>query len=213
MASPPPRGALHARALLRSEAMTPHVLSSPLTRHVGGGCGRRHPGRATARPLGQFREHHALQGDSARALCLPQLEGVGALDLNRSGRSLGLHHHALEFSQRDDSPGSMLSEGMRVTNCRPCPTCTSCSVACTCTAPGASGICRPPSMSVPRDPQDAYTRQAAARLEEEYRRTAATLRDSGVLVVRAPARGFGAAAIVVLARTDYNVLISHLTWG
>ncbi len=49
--------------------------------------------------------------------------------------------------------------------------------------------------SVPRDPQDAYTRQAAARLEEEYRRTAVTLRDSGVLVVRAPARGFGAAAI------------------
>jgi uncharacterized protein (DUF58 family) len=48
---------------------------------------------------------------------------------------------------------------------------------------------------VPRTPQDAYTRQAATRLEEEYRRTAVTLRDSGVLVVRAPARGFGAAAI------------------
>lgn len=49
--------------------------------------------------------------------------------------------------------------------------------------------------SVPKDPQDAYTRQAAARLEDEYRRTAVTLRDAGVLVVRAPARGFGAAAI------------------
>ncbi|HYH97321.1 DUF58 domain-containing protein [Hyalangium sp.] len=48
---------------------------------------------------------------------------------------------------------------------------------------------------VPHAPQDAYTRQAAARLEDEYRRTAVTLRDSGVLVVRAPARGFGAAAI------------------
>jgi uncharacterized protein (DUF58 family) len=49
--------------------------------------------------------------------------------------------------------------------------------------------------AVPHSPQDAYTRQAAARLEDEYRRTAVTLRDSGVLVVRAPARGFGAAAI------------------
>jgi uncharacterized protein (DUF58 family) len=49
--------------------------------------------------------------------------------------------------------------------------------------------------AVPHTPQDAYTRQAAARLEDEYRRTAVTLRDSGVLVVRAPARGFGAAAI------------------
>jgi uncharacterized protein (DUF58 family) len=49
--------------------------------------------------------------------------------------------------------------------------------------------------AVPGSPQEAYTRQAAARLEDEYRRTAVTLRDSGVLVVRAPARGFGAAAI------------------
>jgi uncharacterized protein (DUF58 family) len=49
--------------------------------------------------------------------------------------------------------------------------------------------------AVPSSPQEAYTRQAAARLEDEYRRTAVTLRDSGVLVVRAPARGFGAAAI------------------
>ncbi|ADO73241.1 DUF58 domain-containing protein [Stigmatella aurantiaca] len=48
---------------------------------------------------------------------------------------------------------------------------------------------------LPRTPQEAYTRQAAARLEEDYRRTTVTLRDAGVLVVRAPAKGFGAAAI------------------
>ena len=48
---------------------------------------------------------------------------------------------------------------------------------------------------VPMEAQDAYARQAAARLEAEYRRTATTLRDSGALVVRAPARGFGAAAL------------------
>jgi len=48
---------------------------------------------------------------------------------------------------------------------------------------------------VPRQAQDAYSRQAAVRLESEYRRTATTLRDAGALVVRAPARGFGAAAL------------------
>ncbi|QSQ25025.1 DUF58 domain-containing protein [Pyxidicoccus parkwayensis] len=48
---------------------------------------------------------------------------------------------------------------------------------------------------VPREAQDAYAKQAAARLEAEYRRTATTLRDSGALVVRAPARGFGAATL------------------
>jgi uncharacterized protein (DUF58 family) len=48
---------------------------------------------------------------------------------------------------------------------------------------------------VPETTQDAYARQAAARLEDEYRRTAVTLRDAGSLVVRAPARGFSAAAI------------------
>lgn len=48
---------------------------------------------------------------------------------------------------------------------------------------------------VPREPQEAYARQAASRLEAEYRRTATTLRDAGALVVRAPARGFGAAAL------------------
>lgn len=48
---------------------------------------------------------------------------------------------------------------------------------------------------VPAAVQDAYARQAAVRLEEDYQRTALTLRDAGALVVRAPARGFGAAAI------------------
>ncbi|WNG46391.1 DUF58 domain-containing protein [Archangium minus] len=48
---------------------------------------------------------------------------------------------------------------------------------------------------VPASVQDAYARQAAARLEEDYQRTALTLRDSGALVVRAPAKGFGAAAV------------------
>jgi uncharacterized protein (DUF58 family) len=54
---------------------------------------------------------------------------------------------------------------------------------------------RAAATAVPETTQDAYTRQAAARLEDEYRRTAVTLRDSGALVVRAPARGFSAAAI------------------
>ncbi|MCY1079683.1 DUF58 domain-containing protein [Archangium lansingense] len=49
--------------------------------------------------------------------------------------------------------------------------------------------------AVPVSEQDAYARQAAARLEEDYQRTALTLRDSGALVVRAPAKGFGAAAV------------------
>ncbi len=48
---------------------------------------------------------------------------------------------------------------------------------------------------VPNTVQDAYARQAASRLEEDYQRTALTLRDAGALVVRAPARGFGAAAV------------------
>jgi uncharacterized protein (DUF58 family) len=48
---------------------------------------------------------------------------------------------------------------------------------------------------VPDSAQDAYARQAAARLEQDYQRTAITLRDAGALVVRAPAKGFGAAAV------------------
>ena len=47
----------------------------------------------------------------------------------------------------------------------------------------------------PREVQDAYVRQAAARIEDEYKRTAATLRDAGALVVRAPAHAFSAAAV------------------
>ncbi|WP_225414030.1 DUF58 domain-containing protein [Stigmatella hybrida] len=54
---------------------------------------------------------------------------------------------------------------------------------------------RAAATQVPHSPQEAYTRQAAARLEEDSRRTTLTLRDAGVLVVRAPAQGFGAAAI------------------
>ncbi|WP_426745822.1 DUF58 domain-containing protein [Myxococcus faecalis] len=50
---------------------------------------------------------------------------------------------------------------------------------------------------VPDAAQDAYARQAATRLEAEFRRTATTLRDAGALVVRAPAQGFGAAALNV----------------
>ncbi|AKF82471.1 hypothetical protein MFUL124B02_28165 [Myxococcus fulvus 124B02] len=50
---------------------------------------------------------------------------------------------------------------------------------------------------VPEEAQDAYARQAATRLEAEFRRTATTLRDAGALVVRAPAQGFGAAALNV----------------
>ncbi|WPB73522.1 DUF58 domain-containing protein [Archangium violaceum] len=49
--------------------------------------------------------------------------------------------------------------------------------------------------AIPASEQDSYARQAAARLEEDYQRTALTLRDSGALVVRAPAKGFGAAAV------------------
>jgi uncharacterized protein (DUF58 family) len=54
---------------------------------------------------------------------------------------------------------------------------------------------RAAATEVPESVQEAYGRQAAARIEEDYQRTALTLRDAGALVVRAPARGFGAAAI------------------
>lgn len=50
---------------------------------------------------------------------------------------------------------------------------------------------------VPGDAPAAYARQAASRMEAEYRLTATTLRDAGALVVRAPARAFGAAALNV----------------
>jgi len=48
---------------------------------------------------------------------------------------------------------------------------------------------------VPESVQDAYARQVAARLEDEYRLTAARLRDAGALVVRAPAASFSAEAV------------------
>jgi len=48
---------------------------------------------------------------------------------------------------------------------------------------------------VPESVQDAYERQVAARLEDEYRLTAARLRDAGALVVRAPATTFSAEAV------------------
>lgn len=49
--------------------------------------------------------------------------------------------------------------------------------------------------ALPSTPQDAYVRQTAARLEDEYRLTAAQLRNAGALVVRAPARTLSAAAV------------------
>ncbi|MFZ5470997.1 MAG: DUF58 domain-containing protein [Myxococcota bacterium] len=47
----------------------------------------------------------------------------------------------------------------------------------------------------PATVQSAYERQAAARLEGEYRLTAARLRNQGSVVVRAPARTFCATAV------------------
>jgi uncharacterized protein (DUF58 family) len=61
--------------------------------------------------------------------------------------------------------------------------------------------------SVPPTVQDAYARQAAARLEEDYQRTALTLRDAGALVVRAPARGFGAAAVNTYLHVKHRGLL------
>lgn len=49
--------------------------------------------------------------------------------------------------------------------------------------------------AVPLLPQDAYVRQTAARLEDEYQRTAAQLRDAGVIVVRSAPGAFSAAAV------------------
>ncbi|MGA9521208.1 MAG: DUF58 domain-containing protein [Myxococcaceae bacterium] len=47
----------------------------------------------------------------------------------------------------------------------------------------------------PVDVQGAYVRQTATRLEDEYRRTTARLRNAGALAIRAPASRFGAAAV------------------
>jgi uncharacterized protein (DUF58 family) len=48
---------------------------------------------------------------------------------------------------------------------------------------------------VPQTLSRAYERQVAARLEEDYRLTAARLRDAGARVVRAPPHAFGPAAV------------------
>ncbi|MBX5482885.1 MAG: DUF58 domain-containing protein [Myxococcaceae bacterium] len=47
----------------------------------------------------------------------------------------------------------------------------------------------------PIDVQAAYVRHAAARLEDDYRRTTAQLRNAGALALRAPPGRFGAAAV------------------
>ena len=51
------------------------------------------------------------------------------------------------------------------------------------------------AQALPASVQQAHLRQAAARLEDEYRLCAAQLRNSGALVVRAPARNLSAAAV------------------
>lgn len=48
---------------------------------------------------------------------------------------------------------------------------------------------------VPETTEQAYERHVAARLEDEYRLTAARLRDAGARVIRASARDFGPAAV------------------
>ncbi|MBI3182217.1 MAG: DUF58 domain-containing protein [Myxococcales bacterium] len=59
----------------------------------------------------------------------------------------------------------------------------------------------------PTDVHQAYRRQAAARLEEEYRLTAAQLRNSGALVVRAPPSAFSAAAVNEYLRVKAHGLL------
>ena len=48
---------------------------------------------------------------------------------------------------------------------------------------------------IPQTVERAYERHVAARLEDEYRLTAARLRDAGARVIRASARDFGPAAV------------------
>lgn len=48
---------------------------------------------------------------------------------------------------------------------------------------------------VPADAPAAYARQVAQKLEDEYRLTAARLRDAGARVVRSPAAAFGASTV------------------
>ncbi len=58
-----------------------------------------------------------------------------------------------------------------------------------------------------RSSSDAYVRYAASRLEDEYRLTAAQLRNAGSLVVRAPARGLSAAAVNEYLRVKAHGLL------
>ncbi|MBK7858331.1 MAG: DUF58 domain-containing protein [Archangiaceae bacterium] len=51
------------------------------------------------------------------------------------------------------------------------------------------------ALAPPHTVDEAYQRQVAARLEDEYRLTAARLRDAGARVIRAAARDFGPAAV------------------
>ncbi|MBS1151770.1 MAG: Cell division protein DivIC [Myxococcaceae bacterium] len=51
------------------------------------------------------------------------------------------------------------------------------------------------AQAVPVDAPGAFERQVAVKLEDEYRLTAARLRDAGARVIRASAQGFGAATV------------------
>ena len=51
------------------------------------------------------------------------------------------------------------------------------------------------ALAVPADAGAAFERQVAQKLEDEYRLTAARLRDAGARVIRASASGFGAATV------------------
>ena len=51
------------------------------------------------------------------------------------------------------------------------------------------------AQAVPSDAPSAYARQVAQKLEDEYRLTAARLRDAGARVIRSPATAFGAATV------------------
>lgn len=51
------------------------------------------------------------------------------------------------------------------------------------------------AQAVPADDAAAFERQVAQKLEDEYRLTAARLRDAGARVIRASAQGFGAATV------------------
>ena len=60
---------------------------------------------------------------------------------------------------------------------------------------------------VPRGIQDAYLRQTAQRIEDEYRLTHAQLRNAGALALRAPASRFSAAAVNEYLRVKAHGLL------